>query len=138
MTSVRAIIFDADSRLLMLKRAASTSRPNQWNPPGGRLRSGETIYEACRREFLEETGLAVSTIRVLDVFDTQSYILCRLLGSAADIRLNTDESSSFIWVHPSELLTIGTISDLRQLLMVLRRCGIEIPLLPDSGANPKE
>jgi 8-oxo-dGTP pyrophosphatase MutT (NUDIX family) len=132
MASVRAIIFDAGSRLLMLKRSASASRPNQWNPPGGRLRVGETIFEACRRELLEETGLAVSTIRVLDVFDTQSYILCRILAPGVDIRLNTDESSSFVWVHHSQLLTIGPISDLRQLVLVLNGLGIEVPPLPES------
>lgn len=43
-----------------------------WSPPGGGWQFGETITECLRREFREETGLAVTVGRFLHLHEYQS------------------------------------------------------------------
>ena len=47
-------------RLLLVKRAEGVSYANQWCIPCGHVEWGEDVREACRREFLEETGIDAS------------------------------------------------------------------------------
>jgi 8-oxo-dGTP diphosphatase len=42
-----------------------------WSPPGGGWIFGESLREALQREFLEETGLAVQTSRLLHLHEFQ-------------------------------------------------------------------
>lgn len=42
-----------------------------WSPPGGGWVFGESLREAVRREFLEETGLAVQAGRLLHLHEFQ-------------------------------------------------------------------
>ena len=54
--SAGALIYDDHGRLLVLKPTYKSG----WTVPGGQMEAdGETPWEACRREVLEETGLAV-------------------------------------------------------------------------------
>lgn len=54
--SVGALIVDAHDRLLVLKPTYKSG----WTIPGGQMEdSGETPWEACRREVAEECGLVV-------------------------------------------------------------------------------
>jgi 8-oxo-dGTP diphosphatase len=62
--SAGALIFDAAGRLLVLK-------PNYkkgWTVPGGQVEAnGESPWEACRRETLEECGLEIERGRLVCV-----------------------------------------------------------------------
>lgn len=49
-----------DGRILLLQRPEGT-----WDPPGGRLASGETFEEGAVRELYEETGLLARPQRML-------------------------------------------------------------------------
>ena len=51
------VIFDDDSRLLLVKRAVGATRPGYWSIPAGYVNYGEEIREAAARELWEETGL---------------------------------------------------------------------------------
>jgi 8-oxo-dGTP pyrophosphatase MutT (NUDIX family) len=53
--SAGALIFDDAGSLLILK----TSYKKRWSIPGGQIEAGESPWEACRRETLEECGLVV-------------------------------------------------------------------------------
>jgi len=60
-TSVGALIFDSRGRLLLLKPTYKSG----WTLPGGEMEeSGETPWEACRREVFEECGLRVASARL--------------------------------------------------------------------------
>ena len=62
--SAGAMIFDASRRLLILKPTYKSG----WTIPGGMLEAdGESPWEACRREVLEETGLDVVSARLAAV-----------------------------------------------------------------------
>lgn len=63
-TSVGALVFDHRERLLILKPTYKSG----WTLPGGIMEeSGETPWEACRREVFEECGLSISSGRLVSV-----------------------------------------------------------------------
>jgi len=56
-----AVIFDEDGRILIV----NPTYKEHWTIPGGIMEAdGETPWEACRREVLEETGLHVERGRL--------------------------------------------------------------------------
>lgn len=55
---VCGLCWDSD-RLLMVNHAGITAG-DFWAPPGGGLEVGETVHDCLRKEFMEETGLAVA------------------------------------------------------------------------------
>jgi len=62
-----ALVF-RDGSVLLVKRRDEPNR-GRWSPPGGSLELGETVEEAAARETLEETGVTVRPVRVVDVRD---------------------------------------------------------------------
>jgi len=64
--SVLAWIQDAYGNVLLVQQTAGKKL---WSLPGGKVRSGEAIKDALRREILEEIGLTVVSARVIDLFD---------------------------------------------------------------------
>ena len=64
--SVLAWIQDAYGNVLLIQQTAGKKL---WSLPGGKVRSGEAIKDALRREILEEIGLTVVSVRVIDLFD---------------------------------------------------------------------
>lgn len=62
--SAGALIHDQDGRLLVLK----PSYKKDWTIPGGQIDpDGESPWDACRRETLEECGLVVERARLVCV-----------------------------------------------------------------------
>jgi 8-oxo-dGTP diphosphatase len=55
------------SRILLVPHFDTDVGPVQWNIPGGRLEFGESLQQAALRELEEETGIAASIVRLLDV-----------------------------------------------------------------------
>ncbi len=55
--------------VLMIKRA-EPPRKGQWSLPGGAQELGETVFEAARREVMEETGLTIVILGLVDVVDS--------------------------------------------------------------------
>ena len=64
--SVEAVIV-MDESLLLLKR---TNQPalGQWWFPGGRIKKGESLEEALHREVKEETGLELTTCKLINAY----------------------------------------------------------------------
>jgi 8-oxo-dGTP diphosphatase len=91
---VGAIILNAN-RVLLVERGKSPLK-GYWSLPGGVLETGEHLEEGVRREVLEETGLIVEPLRIIEIFerimrDTRGraeyhYVLidylCRVTGGA--------------------------------------------------------
>jgi len=50
--------FDAEGRLLLLKRPSNAHCGDLWSFPGGKVESGEKVTAAAARELLEETSLS--------------------------------------------------------------------------------
>ena len=65
---VGVIVF-RDQEVLLVKR---NNEPNkgQWSIPGGKQIIGETVTDAANRELLEETGVKVDQLLLVDVVDS--------------------------------------------------------------------
>jgi 8-oxo-dGTP diphosphatase len=57
-----------DGRALLIRRG-SEPLLGHWSIPGGTLEIGESLQEGVKRELLEETGLQVRVLEVIEVFD---------------------------------------------------------------------
>jgi colanic acid biosynthesis protein WcaH len=64
--SVEAVIV-SNGALLFLKRNNEPVK-GEWWFPGGRIRKGESLEDALRREIREETGLEISDYRLINVY----------------------------------------------------------------------
>ena len=58
----------ADDRALLIRRGSEPLK-GQWSIPGGKLELSETLVEGVRRELLEETGLEVRVLELIEVFE---------------------------------------------------------------------
>ena len=57
-----------DGRTLLIRRGSEPLR-GQWSIPGGTLELGESLEAGVARELLEETGLEVRIVELIEVFD---------------------------------------------------------------------
>lgn len=115
-----------EGRALVVRRATEPLK-GEWSVPGGMLELGEKLKDGVVREVLEETGLIVEPIEVLDVFDSifvdpdgrtqYHYVLidylCRVISGEAAPATDVSEVR---WVYESELdelkmreITVGVI-----------------------------
>ena len=119
---VGALILDGDN-ILLVERGREPLQ-GMWSLPGGVLETGETLAEGIHREVLEETGLTIEIIGVLEIFerilrDDQGraeyhYVLidyvCRATGGTLHA---SDDVSQAEWVPRAELshykITEGTL-----------------------------
>ena len=67
MVGVGAVVIDGDHVLLI--RRGQEPMKGQWSLPGGALEVGETLLDGVRREVLEETGLEVEPVALIEVLD---------------------------------------------------------------------
>jgi 8-oxo-dGTP diphosphatase len=64
--AVVAVVTDPEGRVLMGRRGPEVAAPGRWSLPGGFVSFGEDPTDALSREVAEETGLSISTARLLD------------------------------------------------------------------------
>jgi 8-oxo-dGTP diphosphatase len=64
---IGGVIID-HGRTLLIRRGSEPLR-GEWSIPGGTLELGESLEEGVARELLEETGMVVRVIELIEVFD---------------------------------------------------------------------
>lgn len=60
------------SRGVLMIQRGKPPRVGSWSLPGGAQKVGETVFDAARREVLEETGLEIEVLRLVDVVDSMT------------------------------------------------------------------
>jgi ADP-ribose pyrophosphatase YjhB (NUDIX family) len=73
-----------DGRVLLIRRGSEPLR-GQWSIPGGKLELGESLEAGVARELLEETGLQVRVLDLIEVFD-RIYVQEPIDGKPTDQR----------------------------------------------------
>ena len=119
---VGAIIIE-DGRVLLAERGREPLK-GYWSLPGGAVETGETLAQAVRRETLEETGLEIEPVSVIEIFERimldeagnaeYHYVLidylCRVTGGSL---APGDDVSNCRWAPRAELgsyvITAGTL-----------------------------
>ena len=64
---VGVVVFRNEEVLLVKRKNAPYK--GQWSIPGGKQRLGETVTQAAHRELMEETGVEVNELTLIDVID---------------------------------------------------------------------
>jgi ADP-ribose pyrophosphatase YjhB (NUDIX family) len=67
-----AVIFDEKRGKILLTRRTDNGL---WCLPGGKMESGESVEECCRREVFEETGLEVQTRRLIGIYSNRDQLV---------------------------------------------------------------
>ncbi len=101
---VKALIFNEDKFLVMHNKGVEE---DLWELPGGRMEFGETAEETLRREMIEETGLIVNPIKLLDTWNLirEDYQIAGIIYlcqfEQGEVRLS-DEHDAFRWIGIDE------------------------------------
>lgn len=129
MSSAWALI-EHQGDILMIRRAFDRGRGGQWCLPGGTIWRNERPDVACVREAYEETGLRVTIKQPLAIFRDAHYFLCKLNTETQELNLRTQEAIDSNWISPQQILSLGTIMDLRRIIPLLELTGLKMPLIP--------
>src|SRR5689334_19590636 len=99
---VCGMLIHQGAMLLTAHRGLLAGNAPFWSPPGGGWQFGETIQECLRREYQEETGLAVTVGRFLHLHEFKTDALqalelffeVKLVDENATPRLGSDPEHS--------------------------------------------
>jgi 8-oxo-dGTP diphosphatase len=107
--SAKGVVRRDDGAVLLIRRAAhSSTDPDRWDLPGGKMDFGERLVDALVREVREETGLTVTPGAPFHVshFTKEPFwvtcvaFLCH--GVRGEVRLS-DEHVEHAWVPAAQL-----------------------------------
>ena len=120
---VGAVVFDAEGRILLVRRANPPAQ-GKWSIPGGRVEQGEDDETAVVRELQEETALVGTVVREVGSLNRDApgggvYVIRDLLVSV-DGELAPragDDASEARWFAPDELPGLDTSEGLVDILV---------------------
>jgi len=122
---VGVIVF-RDKEVLLVKRNKDPNK-GHWSIPGGRQMLGETAAEAAQRELLEETGVKVDLLLLVDVVDAiitdaegkikYHYTLVDYMGQwqSGDL-LAGDDAEEVRWVLLNELSSYSLLEETMNII----------------------
>lgn len=111
--------------ILVLKRPKGGQYGGIWELPSGKVEKGEGIFQALRREVLEETGLEISKqASFLGSFDylakgekRRQFNFSSKVGD--DVKISLSEHTEFSWIaEPCELEKIGATEKTKEAILL--------------------
>ena len=117
LVGVGAVVIE-DGRVLLVRRGHEPLK-GKWSLPGGLLELGESIVEGVVREVVEETGLTVEAVELIELIDRihregeqvrYHYViadyLCRVVGGTLQAASDADDVR---WVRREEWIGGGAL-----------------------------
>jgi 8-oxo-dGTP pyrophosphatase MutT (NUDIX family) len=109
--AVRAIIANAEGKVLILKRADTKHGNGKWCLPGGNVEYGQTINEAVLKEIMQETSLTCKEVDFLFYLENlpseasePHYINLAFRCTAEGIVKLNHESSDYSWIDSTDII----------------------------------
>ena len=107
-----------EGKILLVERGKPPAQ-GVWALPGGRVKWGETLVEAIKREVKEETGIEIDVGEIIYTFDsiTQSalgeidyhYVIIDFLAHPIEpvgLPQASDDAADAAWVTPAQIDTL--------------------------------
>ena len=123
---VGVVVFRNEEVLLVKRKKAPYK--GQWSIPGGKQRLGETVTQAAHRELMEETGVEVNELTLIDVIDImvpdeEGKILYHYI--VADYRAHWlsgecspgDDAQDVQWFNLNKLGSISLLDKTRKIIL---------------------
>jgi len=124
--AVAALIYNKRGEILLVRRRAEPGK-GLWSIPGGAVETGEKLIDALKREVLEETGLDIKPIDIIDIFEVikrdeynrikYHYIIIDYIAEALsrDLNPSTDVSDA-VWIKIDEVTKYKITKSLQKML----------------------
>lgn len=134
---VGAVIWNERDQLLLIRRA-KPPRQGEWSLPGGKVEFGESLQAAVLREVLEETGLHVEILGLIDVAELirdaaagaahSHFVLVDFSARAvAGGAVAGSDAAAIRWVSMAELKDIPLWSETRRVIeLSSKRIAVEM------------
>ena len=123
---VGVVVFRNEEVLLVKRKKAPYK--GQWSIPGGKQWLGETVTQAARRELMEETGVEVNELTLIDVIDIivpdeEGEIIYHYI--VADYRAHWlsgecsagDDAQDVQWFNLNKLGSISLLDKTRKIIL---------------------
>src|SRR3989344_8606814 len=105
------------NRYLMLHRNKNKKiMPDVWMAPGGKREFNEGLFEAARREILEETGLTIKNLKIkatgcayLKDLDQELYFHFVFADYAGGSLIENSEDGKLVWLTKREIAKLDNL-----------------------------
>ena len=93
--------------------------------PGGYISRGESPEDALKREYMEETGIAVEAEKIIGIRFNQKdwYVAFRAEYLSGEEHSDGDENSEVLWMGTDEALSREDVPDLTKKLIACALSG---------------
>jgi ADP-ribose pyrophosphatase YjhB (NUDIX family) len=123
---------------VLLVRRGKPPRQGQWSLPGGAQEIGETVFDAAHREILEETGLTIEVLGLIDIVDSirrdddgrveYHYTLVDVFAVSEDgDAVAGHDADEAAWFDLDELPALGLWSETERIILLAHEMLTALP-----------